>query len=152
MDYLLYVRFINDVQTAADAMQISFATVVVSWVILGLLLVMLVFAYPTMRGKFHDSFEWTHRFLGWTALTLVWAQVVLFINDGRKPGEKLPHACKHDVAFWLQSIITLSIILPWLRLRKVNVRAVTLSKHATRLYFNYSTSFYFHRAFNHVGS
>jgi len=99
---------------------------------------MLVFAYPNMRRKFHDSFEWTHRFLGWTALALVWAQVVLFINDGRKPEEKLPHACKHNAAFWLQCTITLSIILPWLRLRKVNVRAVTLSKHATRLYFNYT--------------
>jgi len=76
-----------------------------------------------------------------TALALVWTQVVLFINDGRKPGEKLPHACKHNAAFWLQCIITFSIILPWVRLRKVNVRAVTLSQHATRLYFNYSGSF-----------
>ncbi|KAF9648009.1 hypothetical protein BDM02DRAFT_3187456 [Thelephora ganbajun] len=117
---------------------ISLATVVVAWVILGLLLVMLTFAYPSIRNKLHDSFEWSHRFLGWTALALVWAQVILFINDNRKPGEKLPHACKHNAAFWLQCIITLSIVLPWLRLRKVNVRAVTLSKHATRLYFNYT--------------
>jgi hypothetical protein len=117
---------------------ISLATVVVSWVILGLLLVLLVFAYPAMRAKFHDSFDFTHRFLGWTSLALVWAQIVLFINDNRVPGEKLPHACKHNAAFWLQCIITFSIILPWLRLRKVNVRAVTLSKHATRLYFNYT--------------
>ena len=98
----------------------------------------LVFAYPNMRNKLHYHFERTHRFLGWTALALVWAQVVLFINDGRKPDEPLPHACKHNAAFWLQCIIATSIILPWLRLRKVNVRAVTLSKHATRLYFNYS--------------
>lgn len=111
---------------------------------------MLLFAYPTMRTKLHDTFEWTHRFLGWIALALVWAQIVLFINDGRKPGEKLPYACKHNAAFWLQCIITLSIILPWLRLRKVNVRAVTLSKHATRLHFNYSTSFRFHRAPDHL--
>jgi len=80
----------------------------------------------------------THRFLGWTSLALVWAQIVLFVNDNLKPGEKLPHACKHNAAFWLQCIITLSIILPWLRLRKVDVRAVTLSRHATRLYFNYT--------------
>lgn len=99
-----------------------------------------MFVYPAMRNKFHDSFEATHRFLGWTALALVWAQIVLFLNDNRKPGEPLAHACKHSAAFWLQCIITLSIVLPWLRLRKVDVRAVTLSRHATRLYFNYSMS------------
>ena len=137
----LYVPSVDNSRTVTNNIQISLATVVVSWVILGLLLVMLVFAYPNMRNRFHDSFEWTHRFLGWTALALVWAQVVLFINDGRKPGEPLPHACKHNAAFWLQCIITTSIVLPWLRLRKVNVRAVTLSKHATRLYFNYSMYF-----------
>ncbi|KAF9783544.1 hypothetical protein BJ322DRAFT_1219846 [Thelephora terrestris] len=120
---------------------ISLATVVVSWVILGLLLVLLVFAYPAMRAKFHDSFDLTHRFLGWTSVALVWAQIVLFINDNRVPGEKLPHACKHNVTFWLQSIITLSVILPWIHLRKVNVRAVTLSKHATRLYFDYTSAY-----------
>ena len=101
---------------------------------------MVVFAYPTIRSKIHDSFEWTHRFLGWTALTLVWVQVVLFINDNRRPGEPLPRACKHNAAFWQQCTITTSVVLPWLRLRKVNVRAVTLSRHAIRLYFNYSTS------------
>lgn len=113
---------------------------------------MLVFAYPAMRAKLHDSFDLTHRFLGWTALALVWAQIVLFINDNRTPGEKLPHACKHNAAFWLQCIITFSIILPWLRLRKVNVRAVTLSKHATRLYFNYSMYTYFLQTSGNIGS
>jgi len=92
--------------------QISLATIVVSWVILGLLLVMLIFAYPNMRNRFHDSFEWTHHFLGRTTLALVWTKIVLFINDGRKPGKPLPHACKHNTAFWLQCIITGSIVLP----------------------------------------
>ena len=99
---------------------------------------MIAFAYPSMRSLYHDSFEWTHRFLGWTALALVWVQVVFFINDNRKPGEHLQHAYKHNAAFWLQCIITTSVILPWLHLKKVNVRAVTLSRHATRLYFTYS--------------
>ena len=132
----------NALRTAIDNVQISLATVVVSWIILGLLSVILVFAHPAMRIRFHDYFEIVHRFIGWTSLALVWAQIVLFINDNREPGEKLPRACKHNVSFWLQCIITFSIILPWLRLRKVDVRAVILSKHATRLYFKYSRPFY----------
>ncbi|KAF9641918.1 hypothetical protein BDM02DRAFT_3080189, partial [Thelephora ganbajun] len=117
---------------------ISLATVVVSWVILGLLFVILVFAYPTMRHRFHDYFEWTHRFLGWTAVALFWALIVLFASDGRKPGENLGHACVRNPAFWLLCAITSSIILPWLRLRKVEVRSVRLSQHASRLYLNYT--------------
>lgn len=33
--------------------------------------------------------------------------------------------------------MTASLILPWLRLRKVPVRSVVLSDHAVRLYFDY---------------
>jgi hypothetical protein len=64
--------------TATNDAQISLATVVVSWVILGLLLVLLVFAYPAMRAKFHDSFDLTHRFLGWTSVALVWEMALFF--------------------------------------------------------------------------
>lgn len=46
----------------------------------------------------------------------------------------------HAPPFWLVTIMTGSIILPWLRLRKVPVRAEVLSKHAVRLYFDYGQS------------
>ena len=39
--------------------------------------------------------------------------------------------------------MSISIILPWLRLRKVPVRAEVLSSHAVRLYFDYSASVFF---------
>lgn len=35
--------------------------------------------------------------------------------------------------------LTLSIILPWTKLRKVDVRSEVLSNHAIRLYFDYVT-------------
>lgn len=41
--------------------------------------------------------------------------------------------------FWLLLVATCSIILPWLNLRKVTVRADVLSQHAVRLYFTYTT-------------
>ncbi|KAF9642397.1 hypothetical protein BDM02DRAFT_3133117 [Thelephora ganbajun] len=117
---------------------ISLATLVISWIVLGLLLIILVFAYPNMRNKFHDYFEWSHRFLGWTAVALFWAQVVLFSNDLRRPGENLGHACVRNPSFWLVAAITFSIALPWMRLRKIEVRSVRLSQHASRLYINYT--------------
>ncbi|KAF7346327.1 putative three-domain protein adenylation-thiolation-dehydrogenase [Mycena sanguinolenta] len=133
----------------------SVATVAVSYSILLLLVGIVVFAYPTIRSKRHDSFERVHRFFGWTSIILVWAQVVLLTNDYRKD-QSLSHALVHSAPFWMLLVMTGntfgivslkvltnlakgSIILPWLRLRKVLVRAEVLSKHAVRLYFTYST-------------
>lgn len=76
-------------------------------------------------------------FMGWTATALVWAQVILLTNDYKLPTETLGHALKTSVPFWLVVVMTGSIILPWLRLRRVPVRAKVLSSHAVRLYFDY---------------
>ena len=51
----------------------------------------------------------------------------------------LAHALRTSAPFWLVVILTCSIILPWTKLRKVNVHAEVLSSHAVRLYFDYVT-------------
>ena len=75
--------------------KVSLATIIVTYIILSLLLVMVTFAYPTIRKKFHNNFEATHRFLGWTATGLVWAQVVLLTNDYKEPTQPLGRALVH---------------------------------------------------------
>ena len=49
--------------------QTSVATVAVTYLILTLHILILIFAFPKLR------FEATHRFLGWTVTALVWVQV-----------------------------------------------------------------------------
>ncbi|KAH9947577.1 hypothetical protein B0H21DRAFT_737879 [Amylocystis lapponica] len=117
--------------------EITVPTLVVSYIILALLLGMITLAHPKLRARHHDTFEVTHRFAGWTAVALVWAQVVLLINDYREPGQTLGTSVVRSPPFWLVLILTSSIILPWLRLRKVPVQAEVLSDHAVRLYFDY---------------
>ncbi|KAI0304358.1 nonribosomal peptide synthetase 12 [Multifurca ochricompacta] len=117
----------------------SLPTVVVTYCILLLLLGIVIYAIPTLRSKHHNRFEATHRFLGWIATILVWCQVILLTNDYKRPDQSLGHALLHAVPFWLTLFMTISIILPWTRLRKVPVRAVVLSSHAVRLYFDYAT-------------
>ena len=64
-------------------------------------------------------------------------QVILLTNDYRPRDQPLHQALVHSAAFWLVVVLTGSIILPWVRLRKVPVRAEVLSNHAVRLYFDY---------------
>ncbi|KAL0961153.1 hypothetical protein HGRIS_006125 [Hohenbuehelia grisea] len=117
----------------------SIATVVVTYWILFLIFGIIIFAYPRFRSTAHDNFERTHRFLGWTCTALVWCQVVLLTNDYKMPGQTLGQALLRSPPLWMVAVMTASIILPWLRLRKVPVRAEVLSTHAVRLYFDYVT-------------
>ncbi|KIK52036.1 hypothetical protein GYMLUDRAFT_50104 [Collybiopsis luxurians FD-317 M1] len=116
--------------------QISVPTLGITYSILLLLLVIVVTAYPAFRSRRHDSFECTHRFMGWIAVGLVWAQVVLLNNDFREH-LSLAHSLRINPTFWLVVILTASIALPWVRLRKEPVQSEVLSSHAVRLYFKY---------------
>ncbi|KAJ3837524.1 nonribosomal peptide synthetase 12 [Lentinula raphanica] len=127
-------------QNLTNGGSVSPATLAVTYWILMLLVGVAGFAYPTFRSKQHNTFERMHRFLGWTATALVWCQVVLLTNDFKEPNQTLGLALAKSPAFWLLLVLTGSIILPWLRLRRVPVRSVVLSDHAVRLYFDYVTT------------
>jgi len=135
---LLCAQATREAVQGGDAPHASVATVAISYSILLLLAGIVVFAHPQMRSKRHDNFERVHRFFGWTSIVLVWCQVVILTNDYRAD-QTLHGALVRGPAFWMLTVMTVSIILPWLRLRKVPVRSEVLSKHAVRLYFSYST-------------
>ncbi|KAI1310903.1 hypothetical protein F5Y03DRAFT_402583 [Xylaria venustula] len=118
---------------------INVGTVVLSYLVLALLLAIVGMAHPDVRAKLHDQFEWTHRFAGWTATALVWAHLVV-ASDSLKPRtQSLAATLARTPAVYLLALITLSIALPWLRLRRVVVRPEFLSQHAIRLYFDFET-------------
>lgn len=152
-------------------LQTTLPTVIISYVIIALLLVMVITAYPRFRHLYHNHFEVFHRFFGWTATALVWCQVrnaphsahihhhyysrltrdanvsrtahdqvLLLVNDYRPAGQSLGQAALHSAPFWMILIITVSIILPWIRLRKVEVQSEVLSNHAVLLRLGYGQS------------
>ncbi|KAG2017433.1 nonribosomal peptide synthetase 12 [Coprinopsis cinerea AmutBmut pab1-1] len=118
----------------------SVRTVAVTYVILAELLGILIFAYPALRRKMHDTFEHTHRLLGWSALALVWIQFMFLTIDYLPEGQTLGQVLVKSPHFWLVIIFTVSIIWPWLRLRKVECRPEILSSHAVRLWFDYGVT------------
>ncbi|KAK4161602.1 hypothetical protein QBC43DRAFT_302773 [Cladorrhinum sp. PSN259] len=115
------------------------AVLALTYLILSLLFAILVMAYPSIRAKLHDQFEWTHRFAGWTTLALVWAHLIVITSATRSPSQSLGVAISRSPSLYLLAGTTFSIALPWLRLRRVTVTPEPLSTHAVRLHFDFKT-------------
>ena len=137
MWYIGFVGLLSkDYSQASSAGSLSPAILVLAYLILFLLLAIIIAAYPTFRFKRHDYFEFTHRFSGWIAIGLFWP--LLFLFAGKARGEQSIGGFLVDLpAFWIVIILTLSIIHPWIYLRKVPVEPEYISSHAIRLHFKY---------------
>ena len=99
-------------------------------VLMGMLLLMVGMALPQVRGRFHNGFERVHRFAGWGVLLLFWGQSLLASADPLRSG-----------SFLMLVLLTVSIALPWLRLRKVAIDTVRPSGHAVIARFAHTTPF-----------
>ena len=119
---------------------VSVATAVVTYILLALLIAIFIVALPGIRSKYHDSFELMHRFGGWSSLLLFYVQTVLFVNDQRG-GASLGSALLGSFGFWMLIIVTVSIVLPWLRLKKVPVEITRPSNHVALVKFKHTTPF-----------
>ncbi|WP_282152126.1 hypothetical protein [Ruegeria atlantica] len=95
-----------------------------------LMTLMVISALGPIRARFHNAFEKTHRFVGWTVLGMFWAQTISITND-------LGGMLLHSPAFWMLCLITLSILSPWLTLKRVNVQIEKPSNHAVIAQFDY---------------
>ncbi|KAJ4299755.1 hypothetical protein N0V90_005001 [Kalmusia sp. IMI 367209] len=117
---------------------ISLASIVLTYLVLLLLVIMASLSHPKFRAKYHNTWEMTHRFGGWTALILLWIQA-FFTTKDLNVGVAPSKAYLNSPPIWLLTVATMAIIFPWLHLRKVPVRSEVLSSHAIRLHFDYTT-------------
>lgn len=117
---------------------VSLAPTVLSYFVLALFLAIGSTSHPDFRAKYHNIWEMTHRYGGWTSLALIWAQTLLATKDAN-PEVAVAHAYLRSPPIWLLAVATAAIIFPWLFLRKVAVRSEVLSQHAVRLWFEYTT-------------
>ena len=124
------VDFVQDVLRSIPILTLTY-------VLVSLLIVIVILAYPRFRFFSHNAFEYTHRFAGWTAVGLFWAEIMLLANKMREStGQPMGQVLIHLPTFWILIIITFHIILPWLRLRKWHFTPDQLSTHALRLKFS----------------
>ncbi|KAG8530079.1 uncharacterized protein KY384_005561 [Bacidia gigantensis] len=118
----------------------SIPILTITYVLIALLLLICILAYPRLRFRSHDTFENVHRLGGWLAVGLFWTETILiaFKQSNNPDSQSAGHVLIQTPAFWFLIVITLSIALPWLRLRKVQCWTEILSPTAARLHFNYS--------------
>ncbi|QDY08042.1 hypothetical protein FJK98_13450 [Micromonospora sp. HM134] len=97
-----------------------------------LLLAVVGTALPPVRSRRHDLFERTHRLGGWAALLLLWAQAG-FLAGG-------PVALATSAPGVVLAVLTVSIALPWLRLRRVPVVVHRPSSHVALVHFDHGVT------------
>nr|MDT0657058.1 hypothetical protein [Micromonospora sp. DSM 115978] len=116
------------------------APLVVSYLLVLLLVTIVATALPPGRSRFHDLFERFHRFGGWAALALFWIETVLVTTTSRAD-RSLTAALLTAPEVWTLAGLTLSVALPWLRLRRVPVTVERPSSHVALVRFRHTTPF-----------
>lgn len=113
----------------------SVTLLILTYFIIILLTSIIVLALPSLRSRFHNSFEISHRFLGWLSLAIIYAHTIILIRDFKATDVSLAQSVFTSVTPYLLFIITLSIISPWLTLRKALVLVTKPSSHAIIVQF-----------------
>ncbi len=84
---------------------------------LALLIAMAVTAMPAIRHGRHDLFERVHRYGGWSALALTFANTVVANIPQDAIGTDALAALAQNPSFVLVTITTIFVLLPWLTLQ-----------------------------------
>ncbi|EME40238.1 hypothetical protein DOTSEDRAFT_137794 [Dothistroma septosporum NZE10] len=135
--WYLYFIVLIAIQPVTDKENIQIGIFVTAGAILICLLVLIGMSHPTMRGRYHDHWENTHRYIGWLLTAIIWAQVLLLCSTSPR---SFGSAVVHSPLFWLVLGVTILLIYPWAMMRKRTYIANQLSSHALRLEFPHKLS------------
>jgi hypothetical protein len=95
---------------------------VLAYALVALFAAMLVTTIPKLRAKNHNRFELVHRFGGWSSLVLLWAMTIAQVGHSGEP-------LFSTLEFWVLAAITVAVLAPWTRLRRVPVDIKRPSSH-----------------------
>ena len=105
---------------------VSTTTLVLSYCLVALAVLVVVCAAPPVRSRAHNVFETSHRLGGWTAIGLFWALTL----ETRAPSWQVGTL----------AVLTASVASPWLRLRRVAVTVQRPSAHAAIVHFDHGVT------------
>ncbi|KAH8687950.1 hypothetical protein BGZ60DRAFT_363358 [Tricladium varicosporioides] len=134
--FSLFTGFLTNEYATGHILPDPAAITIFSYALLILLFALCLTALPHFRFASHNIFENVHRWVGWSSIGLFWIEIILFARTQVSP--ESPSIGRNAIkmpAFWLLITASLHCIAPWIRLRKLHVRAEKLSDHAIRLHF-----------------
>ena len=118
---------------------------VLTLVIASLLVAIVCLSLPWVRQRYHDMWEMSHRFLGWSSVALFWVQILMLTDYTSSTSLSSEHKDELEQSFtnilvrtptfWTLIVITLLLAYPWMRLRRWTFVATPLSDHALQLSF-----------------
>ncbi|KAI6857078.1 hypothetical protein KC340_g4129 [Hortaea werneckii] len=115
----------------------TLACSVISALLIGLLALVITMSIPGVRRRFHDQWELSHRFGGWFAIGLFWAQIIISaVSSAREASRYAASVLVTTPSFWMLIVITACLLYPWLWLRRLPVKAHRRSTHAIELRFH----------------
>ncbi|KXT05978.1 hypothetical protein AC578_304 [Pseudocercospora eumusae] len=135
--WYIYFTILLGLQSTDHNRSLRIGNFMVTALLLLCLLAMVGLSHPWFRGHYHNIWELSHRYLGWTITALIWVQVVLLTALAEAP---LPKALVRSPLLWMVVIVTCLLIYPWATMRKRTFVANQLSTHALRLEFDYRRS------------
>lgn len=87
---------------------------------------------PELRAKYHELFEFSHRFGGWAMLAMAWANTFILAQlHSRRHGLAYESALAESPVFWMLVGSTCFAVWPWLLLRRVPISVQRPSDHVT---------------------
>jgi hypothetical protein len=110
----------------ATVSPVSTTTLVLTYGLVLLALLVVVGAAPAVRNRAHNVFEMTHRMGGWSSVALFWALTL--------------HLDAPSWQVWVLALLTASIASPWLRLRRVPITVERPSAHAAIVHFDHGAA------------
>lgn len=129
-----YAVFATTTLIGGAAPMITITTVVAA----ALFAAILIPALPPVRAKHHNLFELTHRFGGWALLLTFWIQALVQMSTRATATPRVDPLS--IVSLVLLAVATVSVLLPWLRLRRVPVRIERPSSHVALVEFDYGVT------------
>ncbi|KAF3010906.1 hypothetical protein E8E13_009898 [Curvularia kusanoi] len=118
---------------SGTATAILIVVIVTAYAALLAILLVCITALPRFRVLFHNTFEATHRFGGWTAILVLW----LHTGTSTLTPDAYTPLYIHP-SLWLLILTTSLLILPWLRIRRVPITTHRLSPREIQLTFPFA--------------
>ena len=92
-------------------------------------------AIRPVREKWHNLFEYSHRYLGWTALIVLWVDLILKAAGSEPWSQDHLNRLLATASFWFALATSALIAAPWLTVRRVRVTTYAPSSNVIAIKF-----------------